>query len=107
MHRWRTAGSSYLFVHIRPAGAGSPASSVLVSTLPRCLLFDWPARKIVVSILIIVVSDTRKSRIAQYTARSSRDGRDVRVLGFGLLLEELGRHAGSFWRISTRSRRER
>lgn len=60
-----------LFVHIRPAGAGSPASSVLVSTLPRCLLFDW------------------------------------RVLGFGLLLEELGRHAGSFWRISTRRRRER
>jgi hypothetical protein len=36
---------SYIFMNIRPDGAGSSASSVLVSTLPWYLLFDRPIRE--------------------------------------------------------------
>jgi len=61
------ARSSYLFVHIRTAGAGSPACSVLVRTLPRHLLFDRPvctaAVSIVYSYLLVVGTDLSTARI--------------------------------------------
>jgi hypothetical protein len=64
------ARSPYLFVHIRAAGAGSAACSVLVRALPRHLLFDRPLCTTTVSIAYSCLSVCRTVGTDLFTART-------------------------------------